>query len=142
MSKSEKTAYLEAIRERYRKANRQLKRLILNEFCEVCHYHRKHAIRLLSRKTSKVRHRSGRKALYRSDEFLKSLKRFWPLYREGRQSILEVLRAEAGLADAQAGYWGTLYEVHQGYAGLLLAAGALDAEGIAVLYRNLREVQP
>lgn len=77
MSKSEKTAYLEAIRERYRKANRPLKRLILNEFCEVCHYHRKHAIRLLSRKTSKVHHRSGRKALYRSDEFLKSLKRFW-----------------------------------------------------------------
>jgi outer membrane protein TolC len=78
-------------------------------------------------------------AVERAEE---SLKRFWPLYREGRQSILEVLRAEAGLADAQAGYWGTLYEVHQGYAGLLLAAGVLDAAGIAVLDRNLREVQP
>ena len=39
--------YLEAIRARYRGAGRLYKRRILDEFCQICGYHRKHAIRLL-----------------------------------------------------------------------------------------------
>jgi len=40
--------YLRAIYERYRKAGRKVKKVILDEFCENTKYHRKYAIRLLS----------------------------------------------------------------------------------------------
>ena len=40
--------YLRAIYERYRKAGRKAKKVILDEFCENTGYHRKYAIRLLS----------------------------------------------------------------------------------------------
>ncbi len=56
----------------------------------------------------------------------KSLKLFRPLYRSGRQSILDVLRAEESLARAQASYWQTLGELHAGYVGLMAAMGALE----------------
>jgi hypothetical protein len=41
--------YLQAIYDRYHKAGKQGKSLILDEFCKVCRYHRKHALRLLQR---------------------------------------------------------------------------------------------
>lgn len=41
--------YLKAIYERYRKAGRKDKEMILNEFCSNTGYHRKYAIRLLNR---------------------------------------------------------------------------------------------
>jgi len=41
--------YLKAIYGRYHKASKTDKSRILDEFCKVCHYHRKHALRLLSR---------------------------------------------------------------------------------------------
>ena len=40
--------YLQAIYERYRKAGRKEKRVILNEFCANSGYNRKYAIRLLN----------------------------------------------------------------------------------------------
>lgn len=40
--------YLKAIYERYHKASKEQKSRILDEFCKVCHYHRKHALRLLA----------------------------------------------------------------------------------------------
>jgi transposase InsO family protein len=48
MSQKSKWEYLKAIYTRYRKASRDLRALILNEFCQVCGYHRKYAIRLLN----------------------------------------------------------------------------------------------
>ena len=47
MDKHEKHAYLEAIRKRYRRAKRADKGKILDEFCSVCGYQRKYAIRLV-----------------------------------------------------------------------------------------------
>jgi hypothetical protein len=41
--------YLKAIYARYHNASKKNKSRILDEFCKVCHYHRKHALRLLSR---------------------------------------------------------------------------------------------
>src|ERR1019366_9695534 len=41
--------YLQSIYHRYHKASKQDKGRILDEFCNVCHYHRKHALRLLHR---------------------------------------------------------------------------------------------
>ena len=40
--------YLKAIHDRYRRSTDEQKGTILDEFCKVCGYHRKHAIRLLS----------------------------------------------------------------------------------------------
>jgi hypothetical protein len=41
--------YLNAIYNRYHRASKEAKSRILDEFCRVCHYHRKHALRLLNR---------------------------------------------------------------------------------------------
>jgi len=51
MGKNSKKAYLERIYDRYRKARQEEKRKLLDEFCDVCGYHRKHAIRLLKKRT-------------------------------------------------------------------------------------------
>ena len=77
MGKSEKYAYLEAIRSRYREASRESKTTILDEFCQVCGYNRKYAIRLLNRRRKKLKGRPGRKPFYGFPELLKALKRIW-----------------------------------------------------------------
>lgn len=71
------------------------------------------------------------------DQAAKSLELFRPLYHEGRQSVLEVLRAEEGLARAQTGYLQTLYGLHFGYARLALAGGRLDADCVREIERHL-----
>ncbi|MFA6002878.1 MAG: TolC family protein [Elusimicrobiota bacterium] len=76
-----------------------------------------------------------------ADQAGQSLDMFRPLYREGRQSILEVLRAEEGLARSQAAYLETLYAVHMGRARLLLAAGGLDSGAVREVEQGL-EVRP
>jgi hypothetical protein len=48
MSPTAKAEYLKKIIPRYRKASKTEKNMILNEFCTVCHYNRKYAIRLLN----------------------------------------------------------------------------------------------
>ena len=78
MGKHERQAYLKAIRLRYRRARKKIKVTILDEFCCVCGYNRKYAIRLLNQrpKTSKKR-RTGPKPVYASAELLTALKRIW-----------------------------------------------------------------
>ena len=49
MGKHEKKAYLQHIKPRYKKASKAEKQRILDEFCAVCCYHRKYAIRALNR---------------------------------------------------------------------------------------------
>jgi len=66
----------------------------------------------------------------------KSLELFRPLYREGRQSIMEVLRAESAAAQAQEGYSRALYAAQLGYARLLLSAGKLDTATVAAMSAN------
>lgn len=56
--------YLEAIRARYHNAGRQHRSRILDEFCHVCGYHRKYAIRLLHSTPGQRRRRRGRRPLY------------------------------------------------------------------------------
>ena len=78
MGKQARQAYLEAIRGRYRKADRASKAKILDEFCAVCGYHRKYAIRLLGRKKpTALPHRAGRKPKYDDPLLLKALRRIW-----------------------------------------------------------------
>lgn len=78
MGHTEKRAYLEAIRKRYQKAGRGLKSKILDEFCEVCHYNRKYAIRALSRcKRKKKPLKRGRRPKYAGEPILGPLKTIW-----------------------------------------------------------------
>jgi len=48
MSQKSKWDYLKAIYSRYRKVSKALRARILDEFCQVCGYNRKYAIRLLN----------------------------------------------------------------------------------------------
>jgi len=80
MSPRSKREYLEAIIVRYRKAARQVKTAILNEFCSTCGYHRKHAVRLLNtfqRFLKPKKRRRGREPIYRTEVLLLPLKRIW-----------------------------------------------------------------
>jgi len=54
MTRGSVKEYAEAIRERYRRANRKEKRWMLEEFTRVTGYHRKAVIRLLRRERSRV----------------------------------------------------------------------------------------
>lgn len=81
MSPRSKKEYLEVIFPRYKKAkSKEQKSKILNEFCEVCGYHRKHAIRLLSKFKRfikpKIRKR-GKPSVYSQPSILAALERIW-----------------------------------------------------------------
>jgi len=70
--------YLAAIRNRYRKASRKEKSIILGEFCATCGYNRKYAIRLLRKKDRDPSHRKPGPAFrYDRELLLVPLKRIW-----------------------------------------------------------------
>ena len=71
-----KSTYTTAIRERYFRSKKSEKSAILDEFCEVTGFHRKHAIRILSTGHKTTRKLSGRKRYY-SDESIVHLKKLW-----------------------------------------------------------------
>jgi hypothetical protein len=80
MSPRSKREYVEAIFLRYNKASRKEKTTILDQFCAVCGYHRKHAIRLLrgfKRFTKPKARKRGRPSVYHRDDILHPLKRIW-----------------------------------------------------------------
>jgi hypothetical protein len=80
MSSRSKREYLEAIYSRYKASTRKQKKLILDEYCAACGYHRKHAIRLLKkfRRFSKPKHKKkGRAPVYQTEGILTPLKRIW-----------------------------------------------------------------
>jgi hypothetical protein len=77
MSPEQKKAYREAIQKRYKKATRKQKAIILDEFCSVCEYNRKYAIRLLRKKQKKKVRRPGRKPKYDVLSIMKPLKAIW-----------------------------------------------------------------
>ena len=78
MGQEPKKAYLYKIRSRYNKADKAAKGAILDEFCAVCGFHRKHAIRLLNQKTKRrktIKKTPGRKPIY--DDIIEPLKKIW-----------------------------------------------------------------
>ncbi len=60
MVSQSKREYLARIKDRYRHAGRRGKSRILDEFCEVCGHHRKHAIRLLRADSRTRKKKPGR----------------------------------------------------------------------------------
>ena len=80
MGKPERRAYLEAIRARYRRAGKASKSTILNEFCAVCGYHRKYALRLLSAKRLRTQPKTckpGPISRYDTPELVGALRTIW-----------------------------------------------------------------
>ena len=71
-----KREYLAAIWARYHGGGRRYRSRILDEFCKVCGYHRKHAIRLLRAPAAKPRRRRGRRRVY-DDAAVAVLKTIW-----------------------------------------------------------------
>ncbi len=68
--------YLEKVRERYRKSTKKQKSLILNEFCAVCGYERKYAVRILWGHVEPRSRRPGPKRVY-SHKVIPHLIYFW-----------------------------------------------------------------
>jgi len=77
MGRDSKREYLRAIGERYRRASKAEKGVMLREFCAVCGYHRKHAIRLLNGKKRVGKKKSGPSRVYDAEELTLALKRLW-----------------------------------------------------------------
>lgn len=77
MDNKARREYLARIKSRYRKASRKAKKQILDEFCAVCGYHRKHAIRLLNGKTKPPRKKKGPASIYDNPEFIQALRTIW-----------------------------------------------------------------
>jgi len=78
MSLSSKREALARIHGRYQRAGRRHKKIILDEFCATCGYHRKAAVRLLNRPLrTTVFQRSGPKIVYDRALVLPVLKAVW-----------------------------------------------------------------
>ena len=80
MGKHERRAYLDAIWTRYQRAGKAEKTSILNEFCAVCGYHRKYALRLLCshRKRGKpAAQKPGPVSRYETPELVQALRAIW-----------------------------------------------------------------
>jgi hypothetical protein len=79
MSHKDKLVYINAIKDRYINSNKQEKKLILDEFCKVCNYNRKYAIRVLNKPTNKWQYKKkrGPKFKYNDKDFIKALKTIW-----------------------------------------------------------------
>lgn len=77
MNKQEKLAYLARIQTRYNASGKKNRSTILNEFCEVCNYNRKYAIRLLQKPLNQLASKPGPKPTYDPEKLLKHLKTIW-----------------------------------------------------------------
>lgn len=80
MSKRSRNEYLSEIRLRYQEADKSEKKKILDEFCEVCRYNRKYAIRVLNKETLIMRPESrkpGRRRKYDNPEIKEFLITTW-----------------------------------------------------------------
>jgi hypothetical protein len=81
MSGTAKHEYVAAVKPRYRKASRQEKRIILNEVCASCGYHRKYAIRVLNSESAPPNRENlskrGRKKQYTDPLILEVIRTLW-----------------------------------------------------------------
>ena len=81
MSNTSRSEYLESIKPRYRKASKNEKKKIIDEFCNVCGYNRKYAIRLLNHKSTPKsdweKRKRGPKKRYDHPDIIKILTRIW-----------------------------------------------------------------
>ena len=78
MNRQEKQAYYKAIRNRYKKSSRQEQGHILDEFCMVCGYQRKYAIRKLGQTLKTMaKQRPGRISVYNQTAIIEVIRTIW-----------------------------------------------------------------
>jgi len=81
MSRKSKKEYLLEIQRRYQKSDKSEKQKILDEFCNVCDYNRKYAVRILNQdplsENKSERTRAGPKKIYHTEGIKKFLKTVW-----------------------------------------------------------------
>jgi hypothetical protein len=80
MSPQAKEEYFEVLYKRYKEATRKEKTAIIDEYCVVCGYHRKRAIRCLrgyKRFTKPRAKKRGKPAVYNKDAVIRPLKQIW-----------------------------------------------------------------
>lgn len=77
MSSNLTREYISILRNRYRRASRREKKIILDEFCATTGLHRKYSIRKLNSQRP-LRKRPGREPFY-SEETIRHLRRLWVL---------------------------------------------------------------
>ena len=77
MSNSAKKEYLEEIKKRYFLSSKSDKTLILDEFCTVCGFNRKYAIRIIRKKVTHPNRKKGRHIKYYSLALISFLKDLW-----------------------------------------------------------------
>ena len=122
MSQLSRKEYLAKMRWRYAQRGREGKSRLLDEFCEVCGYDRKHAIKLLNSKPTAPKGKVGRKRVYAKEvvavtkpiwlsseqpcgKRLKELIPLWLPHHERREKVLSkelrqsVLAASASTLD-------------------------------------------
>ena len=71
MSEKSREEVLRVMRERYARRGREARKKLLDEFCELCGYERKYAIKLLGgkrRAEGRIRRKSGSKPTYEAAE--------------------------------------------------------------------------
>ena len=128
MSYQAKREYLLRIIKRYQAGSKQEKKLILNEFCMVCGYSRKHAIRLLTGKVTLSKPRSGAPRRYPKDLLLPHVQFLW----------LSMERISAGRIKAAFWDWLPYYKEN----GITPEVKALlTTMSVSTLERLLREVR-
>lgn len=80
MSYASRSEYLEAIRKRYLESSKKDKKVILDEFCQVCGYNRKYSIQRLNKEpqenSNQRRFKRGRKRKYDKEVF-EIIKHLW-----------------------------------------------------------------
>lgn len=78
---------------------------------------------------------SARAALPLAEQAIKdaeqSLELFRPLFRQGRQSVLDVVRTEYALMSARAYYEEQIFKLHSYHAAILFVSGALDESAVS-----------
>jgi hypothetical protein len=77
MSNLAKKEYLQEIKKRYFLASKSDKTFILDEFCTVCGFNRKYAIRLIRKKVTHPNRKKGRHKKYHSLALISFLKDLW-----------------------------------------------------------------
>ena len=79
MSNQAKKEYLFELRKRYFSSTKAEKQIMLDEFCKICGYNRKYAIRLIKCNQSKCKKskRTGRPTKYHQPDIITFLKHLW-----------------------------------------------------------------
>lgn len=77
MNRQDRSTYLDRIRNRYHVSDKKTKAKILDEFCEVCGYNRKYAIRALNRTETSQPGKAGPRPKYPAEVFSEPLGRIW-----------------------------------------------------------------